>query len=291
MGIGPQMQCDKCGGNFYGGKGYDSGAKNFCHDCIVNMAESISEEDFNNLGGTQKGFIALVQKMGGIEAAGGKNHWSNMLKKNAGELEEIPVNTEDDVQYIMGMLEKFSKTYKDNDGHSLLVGGLHSYIYPEKYQGIADKHQFEKYKSFHISDKSILDEVRKYISAGRMVAVAAWTKEDKIDVWLERESANESKSEKESGGCFIATAVYGSYEAEQVRVLRDFRDKHLLEKALGRIFVEAYYATSPHIVQFIKTNRKVKAAIRNGILDPLLRSLTNRQNDKTKGEKNETYNP
>ena len=45
-----------------------------------------------------------------------------------------------------------------------------------------------------------------------------------------------------AGGCFIATAAFGSYENRWVWVLRDFRDQVLLEHGVGRAFVEWYYA-------------------------------------------------
>jgi hypothetical protein len=43
-------------------------------------------------------------------------------------------------------------------------------------------------------------------------------------------------SEKESG-CFIATAVYGSYSAPEVAVLRHFRDEILLNGLLGKLLL------------------------------------------------------
>lgn len=53
------------------------------------------------------------------------------------------------------------------------------------------------------------------------------------------------------GGCFIATAAFGSYESRWVWVLRDFRDQVLLEHASGRSFVEWYYAHSPPAAAWI----------------------------------------
>jgi hypothetical protein len=54
-----------------------------------------------------------------------------------------------------------------------------------------------------------------------------------------------------SGGCFIATAAYGSYLHPYLQRLRTFRDKLLLPTTLGRRFVETYYSISPPAVKWI----------------------------------------
>ncbi len=57
------------------------------------------------------------------------------------------------------------------------------------------------------------------------------------------------------GFCYVATAVYGSYDCPQVWVLRRFRDERLQRNPLGRAFVKTYYAISPTLVRwFGKTN-------------------------------------
>ena len=51
------------------------------------------------------------------------------------------------------------------------------------------------------------------------------------------------------GGCYIATAVYGSYDCPEVWTLRRFRDYTLAETWYGRLFIKAYYAISPTLVK------------------------------------------
>ena len=52
-----------------------------------------------------------------------------------------------------------------------------------------------------------------------------------------------------SGGCYVATAVYGSYDCPQVWTLRRFRDYTLAETWYGRAFIRTYYAISPTLVK------------------------------------------
>ena len=55
-------------------------------------------------------------------------------------------------------------------------------------------------------------------------------------------------------GCFIATAAYGYYGAEDVKLLRHFRDDYLLQNHWGRQFVMLYYTYSPPIARAISNN-------------------------------------
>ncbi len=68
---------------------------------------------------------------------------------------------------------------------------------------------------------------------------------------------------KRSGtGCFIATAAYGSPMAEEVVLLRTFRDRYLMTHALGRQLIEYYYAYSPFLAGIIEHHDGVKAMTR-----------------------------
>ena len=71
------------------------------------------------------------------------------------------------------------------------------------------------------------------------------------------------------GGCFIATAAYGSPIHPHLDILRDFRDKYLMPNSFGRKFVELYYRYSPTIASFIAKHKLLKVAVRINLL-PLI---------------------
>ena len=53
-----------------------------------------------------------------------------------------------------------------------------------------------------------------------------------------------------SGGCYVATAVYGSYDCPEVWTLRRYRDNTLAKTFYGRVFIHTYYAISPTLVKW-----------------------------------------
>jgi len=62
--------------------------------------------------------------------------------------------------------------------------------------------------------------------------------------------------------CFIATAAYGSPMAEQVRMLRSFRDEYLLPCPLGQKLVSLYYAAGKPAAKFIESHPSLKQPVR-----------------------------
>jgi hypothetical protein len=73
-----------------------------------------------------------------------------------------------------------------------------------------------------------------------------------------------------TSGCFIATAAYGTPTAEQIAVLREFRDGVLLESAAGSQFIDLYYRLSPPIADFISGNSFLRTLVRELLVDPLV---------------------
>lgn len=75
-----------------------------------------------------------------------------------------------------------------------------------------------------------------------------------------------------SGGCYVATAVYGSYDCPQVWTLRRYRDYTLAETWYGRAFIRIYYAISPTLVKWFGHTEWFKKMWK-GTLDRMVNNL------------------
>lgn len=79
-----------------------------------------------------------------------------------------------------------------------------------------------------------------------------------------------------SGGCFIATAVYDSPNAPEIKTLKQFRDEILLNSPVGRLFIVAYYRISPSVAQIVSKSKIIKKAVKYIILNPIVKIIKTR---------------
>ncbi|MGB5218027.1 MAG: type II secretion system protein [Smithella sp.] len=63
-------------------------------------------------------------------------------------------------------------------------------------------------------------------------------------------------------GCFVATAAYGNPWHPMVQVLRDFRDRHLVNWPGGKWFIKEYYAHGPAAADMIRNRPIAMFAVR-----------------------------
>ncbi len=80
------------------------------------------------------------------------------------------------------------------------------------------------------------------------------------------------KQTSSGGGCYVATAIYGSYDCPQVWTLRRFRDNTLDATWYGKLFIWLYYSISPTIVKHFGDTKLFKAIFKNK-LDKFVRNL------------------
>lgn len=89
---------------------------------------------------------------------------------------------------------------------------------------------------------------------------------------LTDKNTSNSSNSSNSGGCYVATAVYGSYDCPQVWTLRRYRDNTLAETWYGRLFIKTYYAISPTLVKWFGHTEWFKEMWK-GKLDRIVASL------------------
>jgi hypothetical protein len=80
--------------------------------------------------------------------------------------------------------------------------------------------------------------------------------------WSNVESIWYPTSSGGGGGCFIATAAYGTPMAQELDTLRAFRDEYLLTNPAGEALVETYYSVSPPIADAIADSSALRAIVR-----------------------------
>jgi hypothetical protein len=73
--------------------------------------------------------------------------------------------------------------------------------------------------------------------------------------------------------CFIATAAYNADTAQQIDILRKFRDEVLLPNSLGAKFLAFYYEMSPPIASFVSQHEVLRTVVRVCFVDPVVAIL------------------
>ena len=97
------------------------------------------------------------------------------------------------------------------------------------------------------------------------------------------DSYNPPTLNERSSSCYVATAVYGSYDCPQVWTLRRYRDYTLAETWYGRAFIRTYYAISPTLVSWFGETAWFK-----NMWKPILDRMVKELNEK--GVANTPYN-
>ena len=92
------------------------------------------------------------------------------------------------------------------------------------------------------------------------------------------EAANEDEEREpetaSAGGCFVATAAYGSWSHPDVAALRRFRDEVLVRHRTGRAFIRIYRVVGPRLARLVCPEGASGRAAR-AVISPLARLARN----------------
>ena len=101
--------------------------------------------------------------------------------------------------------------------------------------------------------------------------------EEEMMMWandfVEDGERDEMFTERGGGGCFIATAAFGTPFAKEINVLRNWRDDWLIKNKIGSIVVQLYYKFSPPIANNIRIS-KTKRYWTRKLLTPFIKILS-----------------
>ena len=97
-------------------------------------------------------------------------------------------------------------------------------------------------------DSVIAEMTDRIMAANGITGESATQLESGIDITIPADIMVDPTVD--TSACYVATAVYGSYDCPEVWTLRRFRDFTLDETWYGRLFIKAYYATSPTFVKY-----------------------------------------
>jgi hypothetical protein len=73
--------------------------------------------------------------------------------------------------------------------------------------------------------------------------------------------------------CYIATAAYGTPYANEVKILRKYRNNVLQKSFHGRVIIGTYNLFSPPIARIISRSETLKSATRRYVIKPLLKRI------------------
>lgn len=120
-------------------------------------------------------------------------------------------------------------------------------------------------KKYPEEDKRIIDYYALIISHAKYSSTSQDYIQRYHEKWHKLDSAHDIPVPEvkiapppKSGGCYVSTAVYGSYDCPQVWTLRRYRDYTLAKTWYGRAFVHTYYAISPTLVKWFGNTRWFK---------------------------------
>lgn len=189
------------------------------------------------------------------------------------------------VQKVAKDLTALSNEYgKDHDGNNkVVIKGANRQDHDNVMEFLS-KWSYAYQGAYSCDDLALVEEARNLVERNGQVWIVPNVDTREYELYIppgrdqttySTSSASTGTSQK-SGGCFIATACYGSYSSPDVLVLRRFRDQVLLTKLPGRVFVSIYYFVSPPLADFISSHDRLKKIVRVVLIDPVVNIIRKR---------------
>jgi hypothetical protein len=245
---------------------------------IPDASEVNSSVDFNLDGipdNDQPEIIKCVQSVDGSTYIGVEKISESISEIEALEMidpEAIPDTVDKPEDLIFGLISYRLRVKQSGDKASLKIyfseGIFESDVFI-KYDTINGWQDYSDHTTFNDDGQSVTLELKDG-DYGDSDGIANGVIVDPLGIATEGTtflgditSSNESSG---GGGCFVATAAFGSKYEKHVQLLRRFRDLYLMPHKIGRAFVKAYYKYSPPMAEFIAKHDTLRMIVRWSLL-------------------------
>ena len=119
----------------------------------------------------------------------------------------------------------------------------------DKSRKLVIPYQFNESYHFHDGFATIEEPITKKVRQSTSSSSKTKTPKPKSI----KQDTSSSISNNSDEGCYIATAIYGSYDCPEVWTLRRYRDNVLNHTWYGRLSIRIYYSISPTLVRWFGT--------------------------------------
>lgn len=205
----------------------------------------------------------------------------------------IDIITIDGLPTVKGLLENADNAIEDGNAekavklyeeaikikpncHEAWWGLYHCNKYFDQYYGYSDKYgnsgPLTKASIMQSTINKYADKAIKYAPPEKAAQYSGFIADDLQYIEQVRSGQFDKSSSSGKSGCYIATAIYGSYTCDEVLALRRYRDDYLAQSVLGRAFIKFYYAVSPTMAKHIRPESLLGRSIRN-VLDNKVKKL------------------
>lgn len=180
-----------------------------------------------------------------IEADGRNASYYRWKAFLSGELFNLAIETADGLQTARSYLSQNRRCYEKGLDLARQSGDRDEQI--ACLEGLADSYSLMYDSDFELAGSYVKEARRLGDTNPELETIIESIKQGKSE--HQPYQGKKHPSSTQGGGCYIATAVYGSYDCPEVWTLRRYRDLKLSKTIYGRMFIKVYYTISPWLVK------------------------------------------